>query len=122
MPATTWPMNGHAAPIRHLEGMILVALGNQPSSRTARTLPPFGASAAPLADTSGGAQNRPIWCGLPRGLGDDRTCMICRDEEVTHRHIGRIALARTVTLAVIGESLFAMYLAVGRLTKLGNRG
>ncbi len=39
------------------------------SSGAARTMPKrqFGAPAAPFADASGGAQNRPIWCGLLRG-------------------------------------------------------
>jgi hypothetical protein len=81
------------------------------------TLTALWAPAAPLADTARGAQNRPIWCGLPRGLGDDRACMICRDENIIRQHIGRIALARTVTLAVIGESLFGMHLAAGRLNE-----
>ena len=56
-------------------------------------------------------QNGSVWRGLLRDLGDDRTCMMWGDEDATHWHMGHIALAKTVTLAVMGETLFAMHVA-----------
>jgi DNA-directed RNA polymerase specialized sigma24 family protein len=44
-----------------------VTLGTRRRSAPVRKYPPFWVPAATLADTSGDAQNRPIWCGLPRG-------------------------------------------------------